>query len=90
MDWLYLAIQSFKSFTWSSPQHLGPPEPAAYAAQVSLLQQVSSHGHTGRELLALATRAIDSPINSIICIYIYIYVYYVYVYLQSYNMYIYI
>ena len=82
--WLYLAESiSLKSFTWSSPQHLGPlgpPEPPMYAAKVSLLQQVSSHGHTGRELLGFATSAIDLPIHQLYIMYMHVIYKYYYTY----------
>ena len=82
--WLYLAESiSLKSFTWSSPQHLGPlgpPGPAMYAAKVSLLQQVSSHGHTGRGLLGFATSAIDLPIHQLYIMYMHVIYKYYYTY----------
>jgi len=84
INWLYLAESiSLKSFTWSSPQHLGPlgpPGPAMYAAKVSLLQQVSSHGHTGRELLGFATSAIDLPIHQLYITYMHVIYKYYYTY----------
>lgn len=51
-----------------------------YAAKVSLLQQVSSHGHTGRELLGFATSAIDLPIHQLYIMYMHVIYKYYYTY----------